>query len=147
MKRFDFVAVLWLVFGAVAGPGCFDEIPPNASSGTGGGSGAGVAAVSYAQVKPALLARCAPCHAAGGTAAAAHTLADSSASARLPATSPECAGRTKGECSFIRIRSGTMPPRGMFMCTGDPAQDAGKAKCATQEEQVLLYNWVIGGLQ
>jgi hypothetical protein len=147
MKPFNIVAVLWLVSGAVAGMGCADEIPPNASSGYVGGSGAGAAVVTYAQIKPALMTRCGPCHAAGGSAAAAHTLADSSASARLAATSPECMGRTKGECAYIRTRSGTMPPRMMFMCTGDPAQDAGKAKCMTQEEQLLFYGWISGGLQ
>jgi hypothetical protein len=147
MKPFNTVAVLWLVCGAVAGAGCADPIPPGVSSGTGGGGGGAVAGVTYAQVKPALMTRCAPCHAAGGTAAAAHTLADSSASARLAATSPECVGRTKGECAYIRMRSGTMPPRMMFMCTGDPTQDAGKAKCMTLEEQTLLYGWVSGGLQ
>ena len=147
MKLFNIVAVLWLVCSAVAGAGCAAEIPPGVSSGTGGGTGAGAAVVTYAQVKPALMTRCGPCHAAGGTAAAAHTLADSSASARLASTSPECMGRTKGECAYIRTRSGTMPPRMMFMCTGNPVQDAGKAKCMTQEEQILLYGWITGGLQ
>jgi hypothetical protein len=147
MKPLNIVATLWLVSGAVAGLGCFDEIPPNASSGYVPPGGAGTAAITYAQVKPALMTRCGPCHAAGGSAAGAHTLADSSASARLAATSAECAGRTKAECSYIRMRSGTMPPRMMFMCTGDPTQDVGKAKCMTQDEQVLLYGWLNGGLQ
>jgi hypothetical protein len=146
MKPFNIVAALWLVCGAVAGPGCAEEIPPGVSSGTGG-SGAGAAVVTYAQVKPALMARCGPCHDAGGSAAAAHTLADSAASAKLAANSPECMGRTKGECAYIRMRSGTMPPRMMFMCSGNAAQDAGKAKCMTVEEQILLYGWISGGLQ
>jgi hypothetical protein len=147
MKPFNIVAVLGLIAGAVAGAGCADEINPNASSGYVPPGGPGTAAVvTYAQVKPALMTRCGPCHGASGTAAGAHTLADSAASARLVSTSPECMGRTKGECAYIRMRSGTMPPR-MFMCTGDPAQDAGKAKCMTQEEQVLLYGWITGGLQ
>jgi hypothetical protein len=151
MKAFNIVAALWLVGGAVAGLGCANEIPPGASSQYTGGSPApsgsppGVAAVTYAQVKPALAARCGPCHAAGGTALGAHSLADSNASSKLPATSAECVGRTKGECAYIRVRSGTMPPR--MMCTGNPAQDVGKPKCLTQEEQLLLYGWITGGLQ
>ena len=147
MKPFNIVAVLWLVCGAVAGPGCADEIPPGVSSGLGGASGAGAAVVTYAQVKPALMARCAPCHAAGGAGAVAHTLADSAASARLPASSPACVGRNKGECAYIRMLAGTMPPKMMFMCTGNAAQDAGKAKCMTLQEQTLLYGWIRGGLQ
>jgi hypothetical protein len=146
MKAFNIVAALWLVCAAAAGPGCAEDIPPGASSQYGGGgSSAGTASVTYAQVKPALSNRCGPCHAANGSAFGAHSLADSPASSRLPATSPECVGRTKGECAYIRVRSGTMPPR--MMCTGNPAQDVGKPKCLTQDEQLLLYGWITGGLQ
>jgi hypothetical protein len=145
MKLSSIVAVLWLGYG-VMGSGCANDIPPGVSSGVVGGTGGGAAVVTYAQVKPVFMNRCGPCHAAGGTASGAHSLADSAASARLAATSPECAMRTKGECAYIRARSGTMPPR-MFMCTGNPAQDAGKAKCLTQEEHALLYSWLTGGLQ
>jgi hypothetical protein len=157
MKAFNIVAALWLVCGVVAAPGCAEDIPPGASSQYQGGnpvpggnpapgaSPVGGAAVTYAQIKPALAVRCGPCHAANGSAVGAHSLVDSSASAKLAATSPECVGRTKGECAYIRVRSGTMPPR--MMCTGNPAQDTGKPKCLTQEEQLLLYGWITGGLQ
>ena len=156
--RFSLFTAGSLCLGLAIGfvPGCAEDLPAGISGGTGGaggtggggggGTGGGTATVvAYADVKPIFVARCTPCHAAGGAGMGAHTLADSAATARAASYSGPCMGRTKGECSLIRVKAGTMPP--MNMCTGNPAMDVGKAKCLTQDEQTRMQAWITGGLQ
>ena len=116
-----------------------------ATGGAGGSTGGtGGTTVTYAQVKPIFVAKCTPCHAAGGIGAGSHTLADSNADAMKPGVSAECAGLTRGACTIERVEDGDMPlGKG---CTGDPAQDASNTACLTQQEQDLLEAWIAGGL-
>lgn len=104
-----------------------------------GGSGG----VTYQDVKPLFMKKCAPCHAAGGIGAVFHTLADSYATANK--ASDSCAGKKIGECTIVMVKMGFMP----FgkMCTGDPAKDAANDACLTAAEQKLLEDWVAGGLR
>lgn len=94
--------------------------------------------VSYAwDVQPILVRRCGLCH--GG-------LADlevrSYASIRSP--SSFCApGTSKGECSLLRVRDGTMPMGGG--CSGDPTRDVGNPSCLDAAEHALLEAWVRDG--
>jgi len=100
--------------------------------------------VTYLQVKPIFMAKCTPCHSAGGIGAGSHTLADSNADALKPGLNAECAGLTRGACTIERVEDGDMPlGKG---CTGDPAQDASNTACLTQQEQDLLEAWIAGGL-
>ena len=112
------------------------------TAGTGGTGGSTV--VVYAQVKPIFVAKCTPCHSAGGIGASHHTLADSNADAKKAAEEAVCTGKTIGECTLIQVQGGEMPlGKG---CTGNPAQDASNPACLTQAEQDLLAAWIAGGL-
>jgi hypothetical protein len=115
------------------------------AGGVGGSTGGtGGTTVTYAQVQPIFMAKCTPCHSAGGIGATAHTLADSNADAKVTAADAVCMGTTKGACSLIRVKDGSMPlAKG---CSGNPAQDASNAACLTQQEQDLLAAWINGGL-
>jgi len=110
----------------------------------GGKDSGGGGTVTYADVKPIFMAKCTPCHSAGGAGASAHTLADSNADATKPAYTPECAGKKKGECTLIRIKNGSMPfGKG---CSGDPTMDSTKSFCTTKAEQDKLQAWISGCL-
>jgi hypothetical protein len=127
--------------GSAAGAG---GTTAGAGGTTAGTAGNGGTTVTYAQVQPLFMAKCTPCHSAGGLGAGAHTLADSNADAPKPGAHPACMGTTKGECSLIRVKDGSMPlGKG---CTGDPARDAANPACLTQQEQDLLAAWIDGGL-
>jgi hypothetical protein len=113
-------------------------------SGTTGTGGTGGGTVTYAQVKPIFVAKCTPCHSAGGIGSTFHTLADSNADAHKTAINAECQGQTKGACTLTRVADGEMPMgKG---CTGDPSADAANPACLTQEEQDMLAAWIAGGL-
>ena len=138
--------------GSTAGTGGSTAGTGGSTAGTGGGTGGtggttggtGGTTVTYAQVQPIFMAKCTPCHSAGGIGAASHTLADSIADAKQPGVGLECMGKTKGACTLDRVMDGDMPlGKG---CTGNPAQDASNAACLTQQEQDLLAAWINGGL-
>jgi hypothetical protein len=130
--------------GGTAGTGGSTGGAGGSTGGTGGSTGGtGGTTVTYAQVQPIFMAKCTPCHSAGGIGASNHTLADSNADATKPGTG-ECAGMTMGACTLDRVMDGEMPlGKG---CTGNPAQDASNAACLTQQEQDLLAAWINGGL-
>jgi hypothetical protein len=141
-------------FGGTYGTGGTGGSTGGAGGSTGGTGGTGAAGgstggtggttVTYAQVQPIFMAKCTPCHSAGGIGAGSHTLADSNADAKLTAADAVCMGTTKGACSLIRVKDGSMPlAKG---CSGNPAQDASNAACLTQQEQDLLAAWINGGL-
>ena len=74
-----------------------------ASGGMDGGGGGGRRApgVTYQDVKPLFVKKCAPCHAAGGVGAVFHTLADSYATANKAADpGGACPGKKIGECTW-----------------------------------------------
>lgn len=112
--------------------------PANECAGTqtcnGSGACAAAAPTFSLDVSPILVKYCISCHPTGTFTT---SYADSqSASAACPA-------KTKGECSLIRIKSGSMPSgKG---CTGNPAVDVGNANCLTAAEQAVLQAWVDGG--
>jgi hypothetical protein len=54
-----------------------------------------------------------------------------------------CPGKTKGECSLVRIQNGTMPRNAG--CTENPLQDASNAKCLTAAEQQTIQAWIMAG--
>ena len=126
--------------GSTAGTGGSTAGTGGSTAGTGGTGGS--TTVTYAQVKPLFVAKCTPCHSAGGIGASHHTLADSNADAHK--TSELCPGKPVGECTLIQVKSGFMPfNKG---CTGNPAQDVSNAACLTQAEQDMLAAWIAGGL-
>lgn len=117
--------------------------PPADAAAPAGDSAPG--AVTYQSVQPLFMRKCTPCHVAGGTAADSHTLASSYMSARQAATAPACAGKLKGECTIILVKSGFMPlARG---CSGNPAADATKTACLDAADHKLLEDWIAGGLK
>jgi hypothetical protein len=130
--------------GSTAGTGGAGGSTGGAGGSTAGTGGTGGTTVTYAQVQPIFVAKCTPCHSAGGIGASHHTLSDSNADARKAAEEAICAGKMIGECSLIMVQSGEMPlGKG---CTGNPAQDASNPACLTQAEQDLLAAWIAGGL-
>ncbi|WP_437639280.1 hypothetical protein [Sorangium sp. So ce854] len=115
--------------------------------GVGGAGGAPSDAAAWADVEPILTARCAPCHTNAGMPSG--DFAISYESSQEDAEFAACArqGLSKGACSLVRVLEGSMPgvSPGMTRCTGDPARDAGNAKCLTADEQATLTSWVEGG--
>jgi hypothetical protein len=113
-------------------------------SATGGttGADAGGGITKYADVKSIFVAKCTPCHAAGGSGSSAHTLADSDADAMKNAYA--CSNKKKGACALERVQKGTMPYGAG--CKGDPVMDASNPKCLTKAEQDKLQAWIDGGL-
>jgi hypothetical protein len=116
---------------------------PGVDAAAGGSDGP--TAVTYQDVKPLFVKKCAPCHAPGGVGAPFHTLADSYSTANKPADSNgACPGKKIGECTLVMVQMGFMP----FgkNCTGDPAKDSGNDACLTAAEQKQLQDWIAGGL-
>ncbi|MGK3994959.1 hypothetical protein [Sorangium sp. So ce1024] len=117
------------------------------ASGDGGAGGAPAAATTWADVEPILKARCAPCHTTPGMPSGGFTI--SYESSQTDAEFQACArqGLSRGACSLVRVRDGSMPSVsfGMARCTGDPARDGGNASCLTAEEHATLAKWVEGG--
>ncbi|HTN83045.1 MAG TPA: hypothetical protein VL242_05155, partial [Sorangium sp.] len=115
--------------------------------GDGGAGGAPAEAAAWADVEPILTARCAPCHTTSPTPPGGFKI--DYASSQLDAEHAACerAGLSKGACALMRVLEGSMPAvaQGQARCTGDPARDAGNAKCLTAEEQATLTSWVEGG--
>ena len=92
-------------------------------------------------VQPIFQAKCSggACH--NGANVGGHNLATDYAAAASP--SYYCPGKTKAECTIVRIKDGSMPlGKG---CSGDPVADAGKPACLTAAEQALIDAWVTGG--
>ncbi|MGB0589205.1 MAG: hypothetical protein ACPGU1_05945 [Myxococcota bacterium] len=56
-----------------------------------------------------------------------------------------CPGKTKGECTAVRIHDGSMPQGSG--CSGDPEADAEKEGCLTADEQQYIDWWIEGGMQ
>ncbi len=107
------------------------------TTGTGGGGGTS-GTVTYADVKPIFMAKCTPCHTTGGSAAIFHTLASSSETAT--AASLSCPSKTKGACTIVRIKDGTMPSgKG---CKND-GTDVNPA-CLTKAEVDKVAVWAMG---
>lgn len=99
-----------------------------------------VAKVTYAAVQPIYAAKCGGCHTGGGSGA--HNIGTSFADGLKD--SYYCAGKNKAACTIVRILDGTMPPGAG--CSGDPAKDAGKAKCLTKDEQDKIAQWITDGM-
>jgi hypothetical protein len=128
---------------AAGGGGADGGADAAGGGGVDGGADAAAAVVTYQDVKPLFVKKCTPCHLPGGIGAPFHTLADSYASAQMPATA--CAGKKIGECTIVLVKSGYMP----FdrKCTGDPAKDTANDACLTAADQKLLEDWIAGGLR
>jgi hypothetical protein len=129
--------------------GCAGEVTPVAEScataaddNCNGSANEGCPApTTYAQVQPIFQAKCAGCHAGGGSGG--HNIATTYSDALLP--SYYCAGKTKGACTIVRIKEGSMPAgRG---CSGNPAVDSANSGCLSASQQALVQAWVDGGLQ
>jgi hypothetical protein len=95
--------------------------------------------VTYADVQPIYQTYCGGCHTGGGSGG--HNIGTSYADSQK--ASYLCAGKTKGECTLVQIKSGYMPLGGG--CSGDPTVDAGKANCLTGAEQDLIQDWIDDG--
>jgi hypothetical protein len=55
-----------------------------------------------------------------------------------------CVGKTKGECTSVRIHNGSMPQGSG--CSGDPVADEEKQGCLTSDEQQYIDWWIEGGM-
>ncbi len=95
--------------GSTGGAGGSTGGAGGSTAGTGGTGGSTV--VVYAQVQPIFVAKCTPCHSAGGIGADHHTLADSNADAKIVAEEAVCAGKTIGECTLIQVQERRDAPR------------------------------------
>ncbi len=104
--------------------------------------GPGAEGATYAvDVQPVLEDKCQPCHTSLGFGG--HNIAVNYSDHLLAATSAPCTGLSVGECSLIRVRSGSMPQGAG--CTGDPTTDAGNVSCLNYDEQLALSSWINGG--
>ena len=101
--------------------------------------------ITFDEVSPIFVAKCAPCHTTGTFGG--HNLGDDDLVAayqdsQLDANIAVCNGLTKGACALVRIQNGSMPMG--FGCTGDPKADDAEV-CLTQEEQDRIQAWIDDG--
>ena len=108
--------------------------------------------VTYTKdVKPILMAKCAPCH--GGQHQGMHDLASNYADAKKPVQSLQfdaCWGdvttmsmpKTVGECALILSRNGQMPNG--FGCDKNPQPTP--ALCVSPAELQVMADWVAAGM-
>jgi len=108
--------------------------------GSGGTGGTSAAKVLFSDVKPIFEAKCADCHVSGSSGGLKLTLY---ADTQKDAGNGACSGKTKGECSLILIKSGTMPRN--KGCSGTPADDTNNNACLTQAELDKVQAWVDDG--
>ena len=102
-----------------------------------------LAQTNFSNVHPIFQAKCAPCHAGGGSGGF-NIGAPNPNSAYLQSqqASYYVPGQTKAFASLVRIQDGSMPPGS---CTGDPAQDVGNPECLTAVEQAAIEQWILDG--
>ena len=84
---------------------------------------------------------CNPCHSGMGGSGGLK-ISDVYADAFLIANT--CPGKTKGACTIVRIKSGSMAPGAG--CTGNPALDSANPKCLIAAEQATLEAWIADGM-
>lgn len=109
-------------------------------------SSSGGSAVTFDAVSPIYNELCGPCHVTasfGGHNIGSSVPMTGFDDSQLDATSPTCAGLSKGACTLVRIQSGSMPMG--LGCTGDPAVDVDNAACLTQAQQDLIQAWLDEG--
>jgi hypothetical protein len=129
-------------YGACTGevlPAATDSCSNNTDDNCDGQVNEGCPVTYAANVKPILAAHCAPCHTQfmSGGANFASSYADSQLNSYY------CPGKTKGACTIVRIKEGSMPQGAG--CTGNPATDAGNAACLSAAEQSIIQAWIAGG--
>ncbi len=115
--------------------------PANECVGHCNGAGLCEAPTYTYDAQPIYKKYCTPCHAMNGGSGSLK-IADVYADAFL--SSYSCAGKTKGACTSVRIKSGSMASGAG--CTGDPVKDAANPKCLVAAEQATLDAWILGGM-
>ncbi|GMV41329.1 MAG: hypothetical protein AMXMBFR64_30450 [Myxococcales bacterium] len=110
----------------------------------GGIDGGGVCvdpepATVWADVQPIFFKYCGGCHTGGNSGA--HNIGTSYTDSQK--ASYLCAGKTKGECALVQIKSGYMPLGGG--CSGNPVTDAAKPNCLTAQDQDTIQAWINDG--
>lgn len=96
---------------------------------------AAVTAATWGDVHTEFRSSCTPCHStgsSGGFQVAQTNAADAYDDSQLSATSGACAGLTKGACSAVRVRNGSMPPGGLSASERTRVAD-------------IVDSWVAGG--
>lgn len=151
-----------IVLFTLAGTGCAPSSNLSDGGGGGGGSGGsggsdGGGTVTYTRdVKPILMAKCAPCHtttALGGHNIATdyHFVHELARAATEPGASDAPAGcfndgfqkmdpKTLGECSLAAIMEGWMPQA--MACFNNPRPP----ECVSLEQQAIIAAWVAAGM-
>jgi hypothetical protein len=157
MRAFLLCAIAIVVFAGL-GLGCVpsDSSPIDAGGGSGGQSGAGGGgggngSVTYTRdVKPILMAKCAPCHTTEGQGF--HNLAANYADRNIRVHSLDAPAscfqdgfermmpKTVGECVLPAIMEGWMPLAMMCFATPRPAA------CVSPAEQEIIAAWTAAGL-
>ena len=135
---------------AMGSQACGDKNTDDNNGGSGGSSnggkgGSASGSVTYEKdAKPIFEAKCGSCHAKGKSSAIFHTLATDYSSAQRDSGYCEDPA-TKGDCTIVRIKDGTMPQGAG--CKGNPEMDKNNDKCLTKEQQDIIQAWVDGGLK
>ncbi len=113
------------------------------TAGSGGSTGAGgakadaggptTASVTYEDVKPLFMAKCAPCHTtlSSGKQNIAANYTDALKDATSTTGGAACMGKKVGECAAILVRSKKMPLGGTL----------------TEDQIVMIESWAKGGLK
>ena len=147
-RKLSFSAI---ALAAIVALGCAPDPTSKNDGGGGAGGGGGSGVVTYTRdVKPILMAKCAPCHNTEGLGA--HNIAatyddvhDLVVSLDAPAgcfldgfdrTMP----KTMGECALAAIMEGWMP-MGMY-CFNTPRPP----ECVTLAQQEIIAAWVAAGM-
>jgi hypothetical protein len=105
---------------------------------------------TFADVSPIYQAKCTPCHKtgnSGGHSIGSTDIAKAFGDSQKPAGYNPCKilNLTKGACTIVRIKNGSMPEIAPVGCTGDPAKDINNPKCLTQAQQNLIQAWIEQG--
>jgi hypothetical protein len=144
-----------IALAAVAALGCAGNVSPGndggGGSGGGGGGGSSGGGVTYTEdVRPILMAKCAPCHTTQGLGA--QNIGTTYADVKKPVQSLDApAGcfldgfermmpKTMGECALVAIMEGWMPMA--MSCFNMPRPDA----CVTVAQQEIIAAWVAAGM-
>ncbi|MFO0744925.1 MAG: hypothetical protein U1F43_04510 [Myxococcota bacterium] len=110
--------------------------------------------VTFDEVHPIYAAKCSPCHthAAPTAGSGGHNIGGTpiatayADSQKAAAFYTKCVnqGLTKGACTIVRIKDGSMPR--LAGCTGNPATDHANPACLTQAQQDLIQQWIDDGM-
>ena len=104
----------------------------------------GTTTTTFAAVHDIYVSKCGACH-SGPFGSGSHSMGDTDINDAYSDSQKSAYSimGTKGGATIVRIQSGAMPLGGG--CSGDPATDASKPQCLTQQEQDDIQAWIDGG--